>query len=55
MKMNKIYTDAEYMEQGFTAEEVSKVRRTDILFNKRDEWTEEERAEYNLLCKELEI
>jgi hypothetical protein len=31
--LNTIYTDEEYMAQGFTAEECPKIRRHDELFN----------------------
>ena len=33
MKKNTIYTDAEYMAQGFKAWEVPMIRRHDELFN----------------------
>lgn len=33
MTKNTIFTDAEYMAQGFRADEVADVRRSDILFN----------------------
>ena len=42
---NKIFSDEEYMAQGFTKEEVEKVRRSDILFNNFDNLTEEEKEE----------
>ena len=47
MRYNTIYTDEEYMAQGFTAQEVSMVRRHDIIFNKDvdGEATEEEMTE----------
>ena len=59
--INKIYTDAEYMAQGFTADECPKIRRHDELFNR---WamceyynvpplTEEENEELDNLVKEL--
>lgn len=32
--LNTIYTDKEYMEQGFTVQEVPMIREHDILFNK---------------------
>ena len=51
--MNKIYSDEEYMAQGFTKEEVEKVRRSDILFNNFDNLTEEEKEEYFSLVEEL--
>lgn len=53
MFKNTIFTDKEYMAQGFTHEEVPMVRRSDELFNRRDEWTEEEENEYNELVKKL--
>lgn len=58
MLYNTIYTDEEYMAQGFTAEEVPMIRRHDILFNqyKRDGFlTEEEEAELMHLIKVLKI
>ena len=44
MLYNKIFTDEEYMAQGFTAEEVPMIRRHDILFNqyKREGFLPEE-------------
>lgn len=33
MLYNTIYTDEEYMAQGFTAQEVPMIREHDILFN----------------------
>ena len=53
MAMNTIYSDAEYIAQGFRPDEVQDVRRSDVLFNKRQEWTEEEREEYHTLVKKL--
>ena len=53
MAMNTIYSDAEYIAQGFRPDEVADVRRSDMLFNKRQEWTEEEREEYHRLVKKL--
>ena len=58
MLYNKIYTDEEYMAQGFTAEEVPMIRRHDILFNqyKRNGFlTAEEEAELMYLIKVLKI
>lgn len=55
-KLNTIYTDEEYMAQGFTKEECAKVRRSDELYNKyklEEELSEEEWAEYTALCDEL--
>ena len=63
MYQNTIYTDAEYMAQGFTAEECPKIRRHDELFN-RDQLsqfcnveplTEEEREEMFRLIEELRL
>ena len=51
--MNKIYSNEEYMNQGFTREEVDKVRRSDELFNNWDILTEEEKEEYYALVEEL--
>lgn len=53
MTKNTIYTDEEYMAQDFTAEEVDKVRKTDIMFNNWENLTEEEKEEYFALVKEL--
>lgn len=58
MLYNKIYTDEEYIAQGFTAEEVPMIRRHDILFNqyKRDGFlNEEEEAEMFRLIEILKI
>ena len=58
MLYNTIYTDKEYMAQGFTAEEVPMIRRHDILFNqyKRNGFlTAEEEAELMHLIKVLKI
>ncbi len=55
MTMNKIYSDEEYIKQGFKPDEVADVRRSDILFNKRDEWTEEEHDEYYRLVINLKL
>ena len=55
-KLNTIYTDEEYMAQGFTKEECAKVRRSDELYNKyklEDELSDEEWAEYTALVEEL--
>ena len=51
--MNKIYSNEEYMNQGFTREEVDQVRRSDELFNNWDNLTEEEKEEYFSLVEEL--
>lgn len=53
MTQNIIYTDSEYMAQGFTAQEVPKVRRHDELFNKGEDRTEEETMEMVAIQKEL--
>ena len=53
MTQNIIYTDSEYMAQGFTAQEVPKVRRHDELFNKGEDRTEEETMEMVVIQKEL--
>ena len=53
--MNKIYSNEEYMNQGFTREEVEKVRRSDELFNNWDNLTEEEKEEYYALVEELRL
>lgn len=53
MTKNTIFTDAEYMKQGFTAQEVPMVRRHDVLFNKGEERTEEETKEMVAIQKEL--
>ena len=51
--MNTIYSDAEYIAQGFRPDEVQDVRRSDVLFNKRQEWTAEEEEEYYTLVEKL--
>ena len=53
MATNTIYSDEEYISQGFRPDEVEDVRRSDILFNKRQEWTAEEQEEYHRLVKKL--
>lgn len=58
MLYNTIYTDKEYMAQGFTAEEVPMIRRHDILMNQYKRLgflTEEEDAELMHLIEVLEI
>ena len=54
-RLNTIFSDEEYMAQGFTTEEVPKVREHDILFNKyvMEEITEEEKERMFALVKEL--
>ncbi len=56
-RLNKIYTDAEYIAQGFRPEEVPEIRRCDILYNKMklEGWTDEEEAEYFRLAEKLGI
>lgn len=53
MAVNTIYSDEEYIKQGFRPDEVEDVRRSDILFNKRQEWTPEEQEEYRRLVAKL--
>lgn len=53
MTKNTIFTDNEYIAQGFTVQEVPKVRRHDELFNKGEERTEEETMEMIAIQKEL--
>lgn len=56
--LNTIYTNEEYMAQGFTAEEVPMIRRHDILMNQYKRLgflTEEEDAELMHLIKVLKI
>ena len=61
MTLNKIYTDEEYMAQGFEAWQVPLIRRHDELFNKyqqEEAWdtlTDEQVAEFSLLVKTLGI
>ena len=50
---NTIYTIAQYMMQGFTAEEAVKVRRHDVIFNNWANATEEEKEELYAIQKEL--
>lgn len=45
MTKNTIFTDKEYMAQGFTAQEVPMIKRHDELFNKGEDRTEEETKE----------
>ena len=60
--LNTIYTEEEYMAQGFTAEECAKVRRHDELFNQYklneqgynvEPLTEAEWQEFYAIQKEL--
>lgn len=51
--MNRIFSTEEYLAQGFTMEEVAKVRRSDELYNNFNNLTEAEREEYFKLCEEL--
>lgn len=64
MKLNTIYTDAEYIAQGFTAEEVPLIRKHDELFNEYtlkfgDCWgnnlTDKQWEEYVELVKVLDL
>ena len=54
-KKNEIKINEEYITDGFAIEEVSKIRRHDILFNKcvDEEITEEEKEEMFALIIEL--
>ena len=54
-RKNEIKTDEDYIAEGFTYSEVSKIRRHDILFNKcvDEDITEEEREEMFALIDEL--
>ena len=55
MKKNTIYTDTEYMAQGFKAWEVPMIRRHDELFNMLADGiiTEEQEEEMATLQKQL--
>lgn len=60
--MNKIYTDKEYFEQGFTTEELPMIRKHDELFNEYQRqfgtnWqlTEQQWEEYNNLVIALKL
>ena len=57
MTKNTIFTDAEYMAQGFRDDEVADVRRSDILFNKwvdNGGWLpDDEKTEYGRLIIKL--
>ena len=63
MTLNTIYTDTEYLTQGFTEEELPLIKRFDTLHNELvircdyGEWgdkvSEEEGNEYNTLVKLL--
>lgn len=63
MTLNTIYTDTEYLAQGFTEEELPLIKRFDTLHNElvircgSGEWgdkvSEEEWNEYNTLVKLL--
>ena len=64
MKLNTIYTDAEYIAQGFTAEEAPLIRKHDELFNEYtlkfgDCWgnnlTDKQWKEYVELVKVLDL
>lgn len=53
--LNKIFSDKEYMEQGFSAKEIPMIRRFDILHNLGNEKTEEEIKEYYALAIALDL
>lgn len=57
MTKNTIFTDAEYMAQGFSVDEIADVRRSDILFNQWVDdggWlSEEDNHEYERLITKL--
>ena len=64
MKLNTIYTDAEYIAQGFTTKEVPLIRKHDKLFNEYtlkfgdcwdDNLTDEQWEEYTELVKVLDL
>jgi len=50
---NTVYTIEEYIAQGFTAEEAPIARKTDIMFNRFDELTDEEKEHYYAMCSWL--
>lgn len=56
-RKNEIKTDEGYLAEGFSLDEVPKIRRHDILFNKcvDEEITEEEKEEMFALINELEL
>ena len=47
--MNTVYTIEEYIAQGFTKEEAPIARKVDILHNRYDELTEEEKDKYHAM------
>lgn len=55
MNFNDVCSDEGYRAEGFTEEEIPKIRRSDILFNLYliRGLNENEEAEYNKLVKEL--
>ena len=63
LNLNTIYTDEEYMAQGFTKEEVPMIRKHDELFNKYqlefgpNNWdlTDEQWDEFEELQKALDL
>jgi hypothetical protein len=57
MKKNTIYTDAEYMAQGFRPYEVPMIRRHDELYNMLVDGTitEEQKEEMLTLQAQLEL
>lgn len=56
-KLNTIFNDKEYIAQGFTEEEVTLIKRHDILFNKYQTigLTEEEKEEMFSLINTLRL
>ena len=56
-RKNEIKTDEGYLAEGFSLDEVPKIRRHDILFNKcvDEEIAEEEKEEMFALINELEL
>lgn len=55
--LNKIYTNEEYMKQGFSVEEVPLIREHDLLFNKwqLEGLTEAEDERIDYLVKVLDL
>ena len=56
-KLNTIFSNKEYIAQGFTEEEVTLIKRHDILFNKYQTigLTEEEKEEMFSLINTLRL
>jgi hypothetical protein len=48
--MNTVYSIEEYIAQGFTAEEAPIARKTDIMYNRFNELTPEEKEKYFAMC-----